>query len=63
MKARDVMTSPVLTLSPATPVPAAAAFLHAHGFTAAPVVDDSGQLVGIVTEADRSAAPSCQTGG
>lgn len=52
MKARDVMTSPVITLRPDAPVHAAAALLCAHGFTAAPVVDATGQLVGIATEAD-----------
>jgi CBS domain-containing protein len=52
MKARDVMTSPVITLRPDAPVQAAAALLCAHGFTAAPVVDASGRLAGIATEAD-----------
>ena len=52
MKARDVMTSPVITLRPDAPVHAAAALLCAHGFTAAPVVDACGLLAGIATEAD-----------
>lgn len=52
MKARDVMSSPVITIRSDTPVPAAAALLVSHGFTAAPVVDPHGELVGIVTEAD-----------
>jgi CBS domain-containing protein len=52
MKACDVMTSPVITLRPNTSVPAAAALLCSHGFTAAPVVDASGSLVGIASEAD-----------
>lgn len=52
MKARDAMTSPVLTLRPETTVPAAAELLCANGFTAAPVVDDRGRLVGIATEVD-----------
>ena len=52
MKARDAMSSPVITVTPGTPVPAAANLLCANGFTAAPVVDADGQLVGIVTEAD-----------
>ena len=52
MRARDVMTSPVITLRPNTPVPAAAALLCSHGFTAAPVVDANGGLVGIASEAD-----------
>ncbi|MBW0119468.1 CBS domain-containing protein [Pseudonocardia abyssalis] len=52
MKARDVMTSPVITLRPDTPVHAAAALLIAHGFTAAPVVGPHRRLLGIATEAD-----------
>jgi CBS domain-containing protein len=36
MRARDVMSSPVITLRRDTPVRAAAALLVAHGFTAAP---------------------------
>lgn len=52
MKARDVMTSPVITLRPDAPVPAAAALLCSHGFTAAPVVDAGGLLIGIASEAD-----------
>ena len=52
MRARDVMTSPVITLRPGAPVQAAAALLCSHGFTAAPVVDAGGALVGIASEAD-----------
>jgi CBS domain-containing protein len=57
MKARDVMTSPVITLRPDTPVPTAATLLYSHGFTAAPVVDAAGHVVGIVTEADLVRSP------
>lgn len=52
MLARDVMTRPVVTVGPDTPIPAAAALLTGRGFTALPVVDPAGELVGIVTEAD-----------
>src|SRR5690349_13597251 len=52
MRARDVMTSPVITLRPGAPVQAAAALLCSHGFTAAPVVDAGGAIVGIASEAD-----------
>jgi CBS domain-containing protein len=51
MKARDVMSSPVITLRPDTPARAAAALLISHGFTAAPVVEAEG-VIGIATEAD-----------
>ena len=52
MRARDVMTSPVITLRPNAPVHAAAALLCSHGFTSAPVVAPAGALVGIASEAD-----------
>lgn len=52
MKARDVMTSDVITLRPDGPARGAAALLCSHGFTAAPVVDADGRLVGIASEAD-----------
>jgi CBS domain-containing protein len=52
VKAREVMSSPVVTLGPDTPAHAAAALLVSHGFTAAPVVDADGHMIGIATEAD-----------
>lgn len=51
MKARDVMSSPVITVRADTPIRAAAALLASHGFTAAPVVEH-GQVIGIVSEAN-----------
>lgn len=52
MRARDIMTSPVITVTPETTIKNAAALLAEHGFTALPVVDADERLVGIVTEAD-----------
>ena len=52
MRARDIMTSPVITVTPAVPLRGAAALMVSHGFTALPVVDDDKRLVGIITEAD-----------
>jgi len=52
MRARDLMTSPVITVQPWTSAKAAAGLLSTHGFTALPVVDDDERLIGIVTEAD-----------
>ena len=52
MKARDVMTQPVVTVLTTTTLAQAAELLATHGFTALPVVEDDGRLVGIVTEAD-----------
>ncbi|MEV1121286.1 CBS domain-containing protein [Actinosynnema sp. NPDC049800] len=52
MRARDIMTSPVITVTPNVPIRVAAALMASHGFTALPVVDGDRRLVGIVTEAD-----------
>lgn len=52
MKARDVMSHPVVTLRPHTSVRTAAAILASRGFTAAPVVTAEGELLGIATESD-----------
>lgn len=52
MRARDVMTSPAVTVRRETEVGEAARLLCDRGFTALPVVNDDDELVGIVTEAD-----------
>jgi CBS domain-containing protein len=52
MRARDVMTGPVVTVTRDTTVKDAANLLASRGFTALPVVDDDDGLIGIVTEAD-----------
>lgn len=46
------MTSSVLSVPPSLPVGRAAAMLAQRGYTALPVVNDAGELVGIVSEAD-----------
>jgi CBS domain-containing protein len=52
MKARDVMVSPVITVSPRASVKEVAkTFLDRH-ISAVPVVDDNGKLVGIISEGD-----------
>lgn len=51
MRVQEIMSSPVVTVTPQTGGKQAAALLVERGFTALPVVDD-GKLVGIVTEAD-----------
>jgi CBS domain-containing protein len=51
MRIKDVMTSPVVTVTPTTRLKQAAALLVRHGFNAVPVVDGE-ELVGIVSEAD-----------
>jgi CBS domain-containing protein len=52
MRAQDVMSRPVVTVQPDQPVKEVAALLAERGFTSAPVVDDDGHLVGMITEAD-----------
>ena len=52
MKARDVMVSPVITVSPRASIKEVAkTFLERH-ISAVPVVDDDGKLVGIISEGD-----------
>ena len=51
MRARDIMTTPVVTVTPQTTIKEAARTLTTRGFTALPVVDDD-RLVGIVTRTD-----------
>lgn len=48
----DVMTEEVLTLRPNTPFQEVAALLDANDIVAAPVVDDDGAPVGVVSAAD-----------
>ena len=52
MRARDIMTTPVITVRPETPIKEAATLLAARGFTALPVIDPDYRLIGIATEAD-----------
>jgi CBS domain-containing protein len=51
MKAKDIMTSPVITVAPDATVGEIAALLYERRISAVPVVED-GRLVGIVSEAD-----------
>lgn len=51
MKAKDIMTSPVITVGPDTTVSEIAALLFERRISAVPVVED-GRLVGMVSEAD-----------
>jgi CBS-domain-containing membrane protein len=52
MRARDIMSSPVVTVTPDTTVKDAANLLASNGFTALPVLDSDGRLARVVTEAD-----------
>jgi CBS domain-containing protein len=52
MRARELMTSPVVTVGPDAPVKEAARLIVTHGFAVLPVVDADDRLLGVVTEAD-----------
>ncbi|MBB6252729.1 CBS domain-containing protein [Nitrospirillum iridis] len=52
MRAHDVMTADVLTLTPDMPVSRIAALLLDRGISAAPVVDGRGGVIGMVSEGD-----------
>jgi CBS domain-containing protein len=49
---REVMTTPAVTVTPGTSLKESIRLLHEHSITAMPVVDDAGQLVGVLSEAD-----------
>lgn len=52
MLVRELMTTPAVTVAPETTVREAAALLSERGITAMPVVDERGELLGVVSEAD-----------
>ena len=52
MQARDVMTTAVVSVTPDTSVREVASVLRDNRISAVPVLDDTGTLVGIVSEGD-----------
>ena len=52
MKAADIMVRDVVTVKPDDDVATAIQLLAEHDVSALPVVDDSGQVIGLVSEAD-----------
>lgn len=52
IKAKDIMTSDVVTLKKEMGVKEAAEILLSKGIGGAPVVDDEGSVIGMVTESD-----------
>ncbi len=52
LKAKDIMTSDVITVNPATTIDELARLLIDNKISGVPVLDDSGDLIGIVTEND-----------
>ena len=49
---RDFMTTDVHVLGPDTPIQDAVDFLISYGISGAPVVDEGGRIVGIISEKD-----------
>lgn len=52
MKASEFMTATVVSCNQNQTVEEAATLMAKHGFSVLPIVDDSGALVGIITESD-----------
>jgi CBS domain-containing protein len=52
MLVREVMTSPAVTIGPGASLKQAVRLLDEHRISAIPVVDHTGRLVGVVSEAD-----------
>jgi CBS-domain-containing membrane protein len=50
--AKDIMSKDVLTVKPETSVSELARLLTFHNINGAPVIDDDGKLIGVVTEND-----------
>ena len=61
MLAKDIMTTSVETVGPETTVPEIAKRLLARHISAVPVVDDGGNVVGIVSEGDLMHRPENET--
>jgi CBS domain-containing protein len=52
MQVREIMTSEVVTVQPDTPITLVARLFREEAFSGLPVVDEEGELVGIITEVD-----------
>ena len=52
MRAREIMSTPVITAHPETPLKEVAEMLARRSITGVPVIDGQGHLVGIISESD-----------
>lgn len=52
LKAKDIMTTDVITVKPATTIEELARIFMEHKISGVPVINDDGDLMGIVTEND-----------
>ena len=60
--ARDIMTREVATVSADMPVQAVTALLHERQITSAPVVDEQGHVLGMISELDVLSRPGLTAG-
>ncbi|WP_436498328.1 CBS domain-containing protein [Actinokineospora sp. HUAS TT18] len=63
MRARDVMTRPVVSVDADTTIREAITVLTDNGFAALPVVDDVGRVIGVFSESDAMRAGSVAEAG
>ena len=52
LKAKDIMTKEVITISPDTEIAQAAKMLLSNRINGLPVIDETGKLVGILCQSD-----------
>jgi CBS domain-containing protein len=52
MQAKEIMTQPVIAVTPSTPVKSLAKILNKNRISGVPVLDKRGRVVGIVSEQD-----------
>jgi CBS domain-containing protein len=58
VRVRDVMTAPAIAVSHTAPFQEVVDLMLQHGISALPVVDDSGALVGVISDADLITKPA-----
>jgi CBS domain-containing protein len=58
VRVRDVMTAPAITVAQAASFKEIVDLMRHHGVSALPVVDDTGSLVGMISEADLITKPA-----
>jgi CBS domain-containing protein len=63
MQAKDIMTTPVISVVPDTSVKEIARLLVEHRISAVPVIDGTQRLVGIVSAGDLMRRPEADTAG
>ncbi len=62
MKVKEIMTTPVVTVTPDTPVPVIARLLRDNRISGVPVTDASGAVIGLVSEYDLLAREGATAG-